>query len=78
MSRHPSHCAKATCLKMAIPSELLPGRDSVRHDVFPDALELVKGGVVQVRVGVQADRFALIFKISSSQPIEKDDSANSF
>ena len=63
---------------MAIPAELLPGRDSVRHDVLPDALELVQGGVVQVRVGVQANRFALIFKISSSQPIEKDDSANSF
>ena len=63
---------------VAMVNELLPGRDTVSHDMFPDALELVQGGVVQVRVGVQADRFALIFKISSSQPIEKDDSANSF
>ena len=48
---------------MAIPADLLPGRDSVSHDVFPDALELVQGGVVQVRVGVQANRFALKIKI---------------
>ena len=48
---------------VAMVNELLPGRDTVSHDMFPDALELVKGGVVQVRVGVQADRFALTIKI---------------
>ena len=48
---------------VAMVNELLPGRDTVSHDMFPDALELVQGGVVQVRVGVQANRFALKIKI---------------